>query len=104
MDEGYTFEANRASAFLSLMANEGRLRVFELITRKEWDVGSLAEEVKLSQSALSQHLKKLRDAKMVHIRRDAQTIYYSCNSEAVTKLLHTLEDIFGENDRQKAAA
>ncbi len=104
MDDGFTFEADRASALLGLMANEGRLRVFELITRKEWDVGSLAEEVKLSQSALSQHLKKLRDAKMVHIRRDAQTIYYSCRSEAVMKLLQTLEDIYGQKAREKAAA
>lgn len=104
MDREFTFRTDTAADLLNLMANEGRLRVFELIAQKEWDVGSLAEKVNLSQSALSQHLKKLRDAKMVHIRRDAQTLYYSCNAEPVHKMLRALEEIYGEREHSKAAA
>ncbi|MDE1159375.1 MAG: metalloregulator ArsR/SmtB family transcription factor [Neorhizobium sp.] len=98
------FDTDDAAGLLSLMAHEGRLRVFELITRNEWDVTSLAAAVNLSQSALSQHLKKLRDAKVVDVRRDAQTLYYSCKSEAVAKILLTLSEIYGGATALKSAA
>jgi len=99
-----TFCPEHAADLLSLMANEARLRVFVLIMEEEWDVTSLAAEVNLSQSALSQHLKKLRDAKVVSIRRDAQTVYYSCKSEAVLKICATLNEIFQPANEIKSAA
>ncbi|MNT69418.1 putative HTH-type transcriptional regulator YgaV [compost metagenome] len=58
-------------------------------------VGALANKVGLSQSALSQHLSKLRAQNLVSTRRDAQTIYYSSSSDAVMRILGTLSDIYG---------
>jgi len=98
------FCPEQAADLLSLMANEARLRVFVLIMEEEWDVTSLAAAVNLSQSALSQHLKKLRDAKVVSVRRDAQTIYYSCKSDAVQKICNTLNEIFQPSSSLKSAA
>lgn len=98
------FCPEQAADLLSLMANEARLRVFVLIMEEEWDVTSLAAAVNLSQSALSQHLKKLRDAKVVSVRRDAQTIYYSCKSDAVQKICNTLNEIFQTSSSLKSAA
>ncbi|MGV1846281.1 MULTISPECIES: ArsR/SmtB family transcription factor [unclassified Rhizobium] len=82
------------STFLSAMANEQRLRVLDILTRGEMPVGALADMIGLSQSALSQHLAKLRSAHMVKTRRDAQTVYYTVNSESVRKVLALLEEIF----------
>lgn len=104
MASDYTFDAEQAAELLSLMANDGRLRVFKLIMQNEWDVSSLAQAVNLSQSALSQHLKKMRDAKIVRARRDAQTIYYSCGDPSVARVLETLEMIYGSSECIKAAA
>ena len=98
------FCPEQAADLLSLMANEARLRVSVLIMEEEWDVTSLAAAVNLSQSALSQHLKKLRDAKVVSVRRDAQTIYYSCKSDAVQKICNTLNEIFQPSSSLKSAA
>jgi len=53
--------------------------------------------VRLSQSALSQHLAKLRAAKVVETRRDRQTVYYACHSNAVIQLLRTLNAIYADN-------
>ncbi|MBW6422165.1 metalloregulator ArsR/SmtB family transcription factor [Rhizobium sp. XQZ8] len=97
------FCPEQAANLLLLMANEVRLRVFFLILEKEWAVTALASAVNLSQSALSQHLKKLRDAKIVSVRRDAQTIYYSCNSEAVIKVCGTLNEIFQTGNSVRSA-
>jgi len=87
---------DQAAAFLALMANSKRLEILLLIVREELSVNTLAGLVGLSQSALSQHLAKLRSSGLVETRRDRQTIYYSCLSQAVARLLCLLEELFVE--------
>jgi DNA-binding transcriptional ArsR family regulator len=83
-----------AAALLSAAANPKRLSILQLLSQREHCVGELALCVGLSQSALSQHLSKLRRGGLVETRRDAQTIFYSSASTAVEKLLTTLGGIF----------
>ena len=89
-------QAEIAAEFLSAMANPKRLLILSSLVNEEMAVGALATKVGLSQSALSQHLSKLRAQNLVTTRRDAQTIYYSSSSEAVLKVLKTLKDIYGD--------
>jgi DNA-binding transcriptional ArsR family regulator len=95
--------AESAAAFLTLMGNEKRLLIVAYLIEGEMSVGAIAEKVQLSQSALSQHLAKLRAVDLVETRRDRQMIYYSCKSEAARELLHMLEGIFGEGDLSQMA-
>ncbi|MBB3522293.1 metalloregulator ArsR/SmtB family transcription factor [Rhizobium redzepovicii] len=95
---------NVAAALLSAMANPKRLLILCSLVKGEVAVGVLATQVGLSQSALSQHLSKLRAQKLVKTRRDAQTIYYSSTSEPVMKILATLEDIYLVANRNRSAA
>ena len=87
--------AGAAAEFLTLISNEKRLAILAILLREELSVGAIADKVALSQSALSQHLAKLRSLDLVETRRDRQTIYYSCTSEAVRQVLMTLDGIFG---------
>lgn len=89
-------KAEIAAEFLSAMANPKRLLILRSLVNQEMAVGALATQVGLSQSALSQHLSKLRAQNLVTTRRDAQTIYYSSSSDAVLKVLMTLQEIYGE--------
>jgi ArsR family transcriptional regulator, virulence genes transcriptional regulator len=89
--------ADDAAALLALLANGKRLTIIEHLLDREMSVGAIAKKVSLSQSALSQHLAKLRSLNLVETRRDRQMIYYSCNSERARRLLETLEDIFEKN-------
>ena len=89
-------QAEVASAFLSAMANPRRLLILRVLVEGEIAVGALANRVGLSQSALSQHLSKLRAQNLVTTRRDAQTIYYSSTSEAVLTVLDALDRIYGK--------
>jgi DNA-binding transcriptional ArsR family regulator len=84
-----------AAALLTLLGNDKRLIIISHLVEGEMSVGAIADRVELSQSALSQHLAKLRRLGLVQTRRDRQMIYYSCRSEAVRSLLATLEEIFG---------
>jgi DNA-binding transcriptional ArsR family regulator len=89
--------ADDAAALLALLANGKRLTIIEHLLDREMSVGAIAKKVSLSQSALSQHLAKLRSLNLVETRRDRQMIFYSCKSEPARRLLQTLEDIFEKN-------
>ena len=93
-----------AADLLTAMANSRRLIILSILVQGEITVGALAEKVGLSQSALSQHLSKLRAMELVTTRRDAQTIYYSCSNLKVKTILETLAEIFAENADNTAAA
>jgi ArsR family transcriptional regulator, virulence genes transcriptional regulator len=95
--------AESAASFLTLMGNEKRLLIMIYLADGEMSVGAIAEKVLLSQSALSQHLAKLRALDLVETRRDRQMIYYSCKSDAVRELLNTLDGIFGEGEPSQVA-
>lgn len=87
--------AARAAALLRAVGNEHRLLVLcLLIEQGEASVGTLLEQVRLSQSALSQHLARMRDEGLVTFRRDAQTLYYRIADPAAEKLVAALKDIF----------
>ena len=91
-------QAAEAASLLRAMSNPSRLLVLcYLAGGVELSVSEIADRVGLSQSALSQHLAKLRALDLVETRRDRQMIYYSCNSESARRLLHTLEGIFAKN-------
>jgi len=64
--------AESAATFLTLMGNEKRLLIVSYLIDGEMSVGAIAEKVQLSQSALSQHLAKLRALDLVETRRDRQ--------------------------------
>ena len=72
--------AHRASRLLKALSNERRLMVLCHLSQGEKSVGELERAVGLGQSALSQHLARLRRDALVRTRREAQTIYYSLAS------------------------
>jgi len=92
------------AALLDAMANEKRLLILNILAQGEMSVGSLSEIVGLSQSALSQHLGKLRAGRLVNTRRDAQTIYYSCQEDSVKRVLAMLAELFEEKTDGKSLA
>ncbi|MFS2151435.1 ArsR/SmtB family transcription factor [Rhizobium sp. Rhizsp42] len=81
---------------LSAFSNAKRLRILELLLDNEFRVGELAQEVELSQSALSQHLALLRGDGLVSTRREAQTIYYTTSDYRVRAVLNALRDVYSE--------
>lgn len=83
------------SATLQLLANQKRLLVVcHLAIAGEMSVGALAEVVGLSQSALSQHLARLRAEDIVATRREAQVLHYRISDPRIQKLLEALYDIY----------
>ncbi len=87
-------KAGSAAGFLKELANARRLVILCELSKGERSVGQLGEVVGLSQSALSQHLAKLRRSRLVKTRRQSQTIYYSLADPGVTKVIGALYELF----------
>lgn len=87
--------AAEAAGVLKALANENRLMILcKLLERGEMSVMPLAEAVGLSQSALSQHLAKMREEKIVAFRREGLTVFYRVADSNVVKILKTLKAIY----------
>ena len=87
-------KAEKAEAFLKALANKHRLMILCELHQGERSVGTLMNAVGLSQSALSQHLAKLREDGLVVTRRDAQTIYYTLASDGASRIIAVLYELF----------
>lgn len=88
-------KAGDAAHLLKLLSSEQRLTILCRLSGGEMSVGELGKYVPLSQSALSQHLGKLRAERIVTTRRDAQTIYYRLSDPAAEKLIGFLCNLYG---------
>ena len=87
--------AGEAAGLLKLLANDHRLIILCRLSGQEMSVSELADHVHLKQSALSQHLAKLRAERLVSTRRDGQAIYYRLANPTATKLVNALCDLYG---------
>ena len=90
---------SQVTTILKAISNHRRLQILnELADGEEKSVSELESVVpELSQSALSQHLGRLRRANIVKTRRESQSIFYSVHSEEVLRILKLLTMIYNED-------
>ena len=86
--------ADKAAALLKALANEQRLMVLCNLLEGPLSVGELNERVSLSQSALSQHLAKLRADGLIEFRRASQTLHYRVVDTPALRVLQLLKEIY----------
>ena len=86
--------AREASGLLKTLGNEHRLMILCTLLEGERSVGDLVEKIGLSQSALSQHLARLRRDGLVRTRRSSQTIYYRVSGVEAPAVLATLHSLY----------
>lgn len=96
--------AERASELLKAMSNEKRLMILCYLAQGEKAVGEMEQLIGLSQSALSQHLARLRRDGLVQTRRSSQTIYYSLAGGEASAVMKTLHSIYCSDKPAAAVA
>ena len=93
LNESFDYLANG----LSLVGNNVRLKILYLLFQeKRLCVCDLSDILGMNISAISQHLRKMKDRNLLQTERDAQTIFYSLTNE-YEKLLNPFFEILGEN-------
>jgi DNA-binding transcriptional ArsR family regulator len=78
------------NAFAAL-ADDTRLAIVETLTERECSVTDLVSRFDLTQPAISQHLRVLREAKLVRVRPDKQRRLYSVPPEGLDEIERWLE-------------
>ncbi len=87
--------AEAAARLMGALSNSSRLLVLcHLAASGELPVGALVERVGISQSALSQHLAKLRAQGLVAFRREAQTLFYRIDDPDALQVIELLHSIY----------
>ena len=91
------------SRFFMALACDQRIKILELIRRKEMCACELVPELDIDQSVVSRHLSQLREVGMIEGQKQGVNIYYSIADERVLQVLdlakEILQDLFEK--RQK---
>ncbi len=69
-------------------SDTSRIRILSAIINEELNVSMLAEVVGISESAISHHLRGLRQMRLVRARRIGKEVFYSLIDEHIIALLH----------------
>jgi DNA-binding transcriptional ArsR family regulator len=86
--------AEEAALLMKQLSSPVRLMILCALDNEELSVNELNDKVALSQSALSQHLAKLRSAGLVSTRRDKQSVYYRLAGTEVSQIIAVLKTIY----------
>jgi ArsR family transcriptional regulator, virulence genes transcriptional regulator len=91
----FAAKASEAAALLKELASEKRLLLLcAMMDEKEISVSELTARVGAGQSAVSQHLARLREQGIVTFRRDGATLFYSVADGNIGRILKTLKSIY----------
>ncbi|MDB4291831.1 metalloregulator ArsR/SmtB family transcription factor [Maribacter sp.] len=86
------------SEVLNLAGNKVRLQILFLLQReKRLCVCDLSDILQMNVSAISQHLRKLKDRDLVYAAKEAQTIFYALNKNKMATLNPILDLLKKEN-------
>ena len=94
-------KATEVASLLGTMASPVRLLILCSLVDGEKPVHELVANSGITQGAVSQHLAKMRDLKLVSTRREGQTIYYTLASKEVKMLLASLHGIYCADVKRK---
>ncbi|MBF0249505.1 MAG: winged helix-turn-helix transcriptional regulator [Alphaproteobacteria bacterium] len=86
--------AREASVLLKSMSNETRLLILCILAKGEMAAGDIEHALNMSQSSVSQHLKRLYDDGLVTRRKQAQNVLYSLDGERAAVIITALHQIF----------
>ena len=78
-------------------SDTSRVRILSAIIEKESNITALAEMVGITESAISHHMRGLRQMRIVRARRDGKEVFYSVNDPHIIALFqqgvrHVQED------------
>jgi DNA-binding transcriptional ArsR family regulator len=78
------------------LADPTRRLLFERLRSRPHTVGELARIAKIQQPSVSQHLRVLRGARLVHDRREGTRRYYSASREGLAELRRYVERMWDD--------
>jgi ArsR family transcriptional regulator, lead/cadmium/zinc/bismuth-responsive transcriptional repressor len=78
--------AARLAELFRAFSDPSRIRIISALAAEELNVGKLADNVGLSESAVSHQLRILRQMHLVRVRKDGRQVFYALDDEHVSDL------------------
>ena len=81
------------------LADPTRREILRILGRGEMSAGELAKRFDMSKPSVSHHFSVLKQADLIHSRREGQQIFYSLNTTVVEDVLTWMWDLFGRDGK-----
>lgn len=81
------------------LADPTRREILRILGRGEMSAGELAKRFDMSKPSVSHHFSVLKQADLIHSRREGQQIFYSLNTTVVEDMLTWMWDLFGRDGK-----
>ncbi|MEM7600897.1 MAG: metalloregulator ArsR/SmtB family transcription factor [Verrucomicrobiota bacterium] len=89
-------DSQRMAEFFSVLADPTRLRLISLLSASESCVCDLAENLSVSESAVSHQLRALRNARLVRYRKSGRQVFYRLHDHHIFELYETVREHLAE--------
>lgn len=80
--------ASHLAEIFRALSDPSRIRIISVLANGETNVGSLADAVGISESAVSHHLRGLRQMRLVRARKQGRQVFYSLDDDHIAELYH----------------
>ena len=88
-EEIHEAEAAQLAELFRALSDPSRVKIVAALTRGEMNVGALAEAAGISESAVSHHLRGLRQMRLVRARKAGRQVFYRLDDEHIAELYRT---------------
>ena len=98
--EEFTVKDNKIAAYAKALAHPARVAILQLLIKKQACVcGDIVDELPLSQSTVSQHLKELKDAGLIKGDIDGAKVCYCIDEKELANAKTYLNGLFDNYKR-----
>jgi len=85
--------AAHVAELFAAFSDPSRVRIISVLTEGEQNVGALAQAVGLSESAVSHHMRALRQMRLVQARKDGRQVFYSLDAHVAKLFQYGLDHV-----------
>jgi DNA-binding transcriptional ArsR family regulator len=104
LDDVLIIESHAINQVFKALSDPTRREILRLLAAGEKTAGELAERFDMAKPSVSHHFAVLKQAELVHTRREGQKIFYSLNTTVAQDAMAWLWDLFGRHDTRKRRA
>lgn len=102
--EEFSVKDNRIATYAKALAHPARIAILKLLIQRQACIcGDIVDELPLSQSTVSQHLKELKEAGLIKGDISGVKVCYCIDDEEMTKAKTVLEELFTSYELKKAS-
>lgn len=81
--------AAQVAEFFRAFSDTSRVRIISALVNCEMHVGAIAEAVGISESAVSHHLRGLRQMRLVRAHKEGRQVFYCLDDEHIASIFHS---------------